>query len=314
LCDLDKNHLTFAKCSFYDLKGTTTPLNVNDLIVCQSDRRGFAGLKVAIFDLPADAPLAVIPCVEGYWFAYRPRAEKGDSRVIVPEYSLAHHRVSRDNVPMYPPNVLVRTEWQNAAGGVVQFIFDSRFLEDMANKLGVSFARLYRPSLPFFSINHQIEALGRLLMEETENQCRTSPLYFESLAPALAISVLRAICDDHRRKARALAVPPGIRRAIERLEADFADDISLAQLADLAQLGRSHFASKFRQATGETPHQYLLRVRLSHARKLMAQGDQAMSLAEIAAACGFFDQAHLGRQFRRFFGTTLAAFRGQDRA
>jgi hypothetical protein len=107
---------------------------------------------------------------------------------------------------MYPPGVLVRTEWQNAGGRVVQFIFDSRFLEDIANKLGVSFARLYRPSLPFFSINQQIEALGRLLMEETENHCRTSPLYFESLAPALAISVLRAICDDHRRKAHALAV------------------------------------------------------------------------------------------------------------
>ena len=152
-------------------------------------------------------------------------------------------------------------------------------------------------------------------MEETENQCPHGPLYFEPLAQALVVGVLSTVRNQHCSRARACAVPPGIRRAIERLEVDFANDLSLEKLADLAQLRRSHFASTFRHATGDTPHQYLLRVRLSHARKLIAQGDQAMSLAEIAAASGFFDQAHLTRVFRSFFGTTPAAFRrGQDRA
>jgi methylphosphotriester-DNA--protein-cysteine methyltransferase len=51
--------------------------------------------------------------------------------------------------------------------------------------------------------------------------------------------------------------------------------------------------------------------RLNYARKLIAQGNRAPALAEIAAASGFCDQAHLNRHFRRFFGTTPSAFRSR---
>jgi AraC family transcriptional regulator len=74
------------------------------------------------------------------------------------------------------------------------------------------------------------------------------------------------------------------------------------------QLSRYQFTRIFQKVTGYTPHEYLLRVRLSRARALIREKGHAMSLAEIAVTCGFFDQAHLGRHFRRFFGTTPAAF------
>ena len=77
-------------------------------------------------------------------------------------------------------------------------------------------------------------------------------------------------------------------------------------------MSRSHFALMFRQLTGYTPHQYLLLVRLNHARKLIAQRNPPLALAEIAATTGFCDQAHLNRHFRRFFGTTPSAFRSQQ--
>ena len=72
---------------------------------------------------------------------------------------------------------------------------------------------------------------------------------------------------------------PGIRRALECLESDFAEDLSLEELASLAKMSRSHFALTFRQLTGHTPHQYLLLVRLNHARKLIGQRDPPLSLA-----------------------------------
>jgi len=185
----------------------------------------------------------------------------------------------------------------------------------------IDVARYFDVSAPW--LNRVIERKPRQILRAVDgvNILRTALDLFdrlrlrEPLAQALVVGVLSTVRNQHCSRARACAVPPGIRRAIERLEVDFANDLSLEKLADLAQLRRSHFASTFRHATGDTPHQYLLRVRLSHARKLIAQGDQAMSLAEIAAASGFFDQAHLTRVFRSFFGTTPAAFRrGQDRA
>ena len=79
-------------------------------------------------------------------------------------------------------------------------------------------------------------------------------------------------------------------------------------------MSSSHFALMFRQLTGYTPHQYLLLVRLNHARRLIGQRNPPMKLAEIAVSTGFCDQAHLNRHFRRFFGTTPAAFRSQQQA
>ena len=81
----------------------------------------------------------------------------------------------------------------------------------------------------------------------------------------------------------------------------------------MAGVSRGYFALSFRQVTGFSPHQYLLRVRLSHARKLISQDNPALSLAEIAALSGFFDQSHLTRLFQRFFSTTPSHFRSQQK-
>jgi AraC family transcriptional regulator len=199
-------------------------------------------------------------------------------------------------------------EWEGAAGIVIKFSFSPRFFQMLAKEIGLAEVISKPHWHHFFAIDQRTEALCRLLMEETEDQCPHGPLYFEPLARALALRVLGTV----KRKPRKTAVPPGIRRAVERLENDFAEDLSLDELASLAKMSRSHFALMFRQLTGHTPHQYLLLVRLNHARTLIGQRNPPLSLAEIAATTGFCDQAHLNRHFRRFFGTTPAAFRSQQ--
>ncbi len=286
-------------------------LNVNDLIIRRSDRSGCADLSVTIHEFPANAPSSFTPARDAYTFWYRPRREKGDTWVTVPELGLSHHHISRNHVLVTPPSVPHRGEWERADGIVVNFGFSPRFFEALAGRVGLSEVLSKRRWHHFFAVDQRIEAVCRLLMEETEDQCARGAVYFESLAHALAVSVLDTIRDQHRRTVRAAAVPPGIRHAIQCLEADFADDLSLEQLASKAQMSRSHFALTFRQFTGYTPHQYLLLVRLNQARKLIAQGNRAPALAEIAAATGFCDQAHLNRHFRRFFGTTPSAFRSR---
>ena len=231
--------------------------------------------------------------------------------MTVPELGLSHHHISRKHVLVTPPSVPHRGEWERADGIVVNFGFSPRFFEALAEQVGLSQVLSKSRWHHFFAMDQRIEAVCRLLMEETEDQCARGGVYFESLAHALAVSVLDTIRDQHRRTVRAAAVPPGIRRAIQCLEADFADELSLEQLASKAQMSRSHFALTFRQFTGYTPHQYLLLVRLNQARRLIAQGNRAPALAEIAAATGFCDQAHFNRHFRRFFGTTPSAFRSR---
>jgi AraC family transcriptional regulator len=272
-----------------------------------------AALSVSVHEFPAEAPATIFPERGAYCFWYRPRTEKGDTRVTVPELGLSRHRICRDHVLVFPPLLPVHGQWERAEGRVARFSFAPRFIEAVSSEVGLPLRGLKRFWHAFFSIDHRIEALCWLLMEETESRCPHGPSYFEGLAHALAVGVLSTVRDQPRGGRWPWAVPPGIHRAVQSLETDFARDLSLAELAAQAQLSRSHFAQAFRQLTGHAPHQYLLRVRLSHARRMLAQENQVMSLSEIATVCGCFDQAHLRRQFRRAFATTLTAFRHRQR-
>ena len=95
-------------------------------------------------------------------------------------------------------------------------------------------------------------------------------------------------------------------RAIDYIETRFAGPISLQELANAAGLSVRHFSRAFRDATGRSPHQYLLQRRVDEAKVLIRQG---LPLAEVAAQCGFCDQSQLTRTFVRQVGITPGRFR-----
>lgn len=97
-----------------------------------------------------------------------------------------------------------------------------------------------------------------------------------------------------------------VARAHDWLERHFAEPVSLEQLAEVAGLSRFHLLRAFRRRYGLTPHAWLLRRRVNHAKALLRAG---ASPAAAAMASGFADQSHLGLHFRRLVGLTPAAYR-----
>ncbi|WP_116086707.1 AraC family transcriptional regulator [Tropicimonas sp. IMCC34011] len=73
----------------------------------------------------------------------------------------------------------------------------------------------------------------------------------------------------------------------------------LDEVAALMGMGRTGALRRFRRETGATPHAYAMQHRLRLARRALASGEGA---ADVAAALGFADQAHLTRAFARQFG------------
>lgn len=94
-------------------------------------------------------------------------------------------------------------------------------------------------------------------------------------------------------------------RAREFLHAQMANDVSLDELATYSGIDRFRLTRQFKQAFGQSPHAYLVRLRLRAARALLARG---MAPAEVAAEVGFSDQSHLGAWFRRAYRLTPAAY------
>lgn len=72
-------------------------------------------------------------------------------------------------------------------------------------------------------------------------------------------------------------------------------DISLPEVAERCHLSVTHFVRGFRRSTGLSPHQWLIRRRVSRAMALLSNSD--MGIAEVALACGFSSQSHLSRAF-----------------
>jgi AraC-like DNA-binding protein len=101
------------------------------------------------------------------------------------------------------------------------------------------------------------------------------------------------------RNATPAAAP--IRHARERIDADPAAPLTLADLAAESGLSRYQILRAFARETGLTPHAYILQRRIALARRLIRRG---VDLAEAAVVAGFYDQSHLNRCFVRQFGVT----------
>jgi AraC family transcriptional regulator len=79
-------------------------------------------------------------------------------------------------------------------------------------------------------------------------------------------------------------------------------DLSLSELAAIAQMSPHYFSQLFKRSIGITPHQYVIRVRVERAKELLTQGN--LSIAEVAKTVGFVDQSHLHRHCKRLLGVT----------
>lgn len=102
-------------------------------------------------------------------------------------------------------------------------------------------------------------------------------------------------------------LPPGIRRAVDYIEENYAEAIPLSHLATLAGLSLHRFVTVFREQVGIPPYQYVCRVRIREARTMLRRG---LPLVTVALATGFFDQSHLSRHFKRQCGVTPGSFAG----
>jgi len=100
-------------------------------------------------------------------------------------------------------------------------------------------------------------------------------------------------------------------RARDYLAASYRERISLQQAASQACLSPFHFNRLFVQAFGETPHEFLTRMRISHAKKLLLAENH--SITEICFDLGYESLGSFSTRFRSLTGSSPVAFRRQCR-
>jgi AraC family transcriptional regulator len=150
--------------------------------------------------------------------------------------------------------------------------------------------------------------IGLALQAELRSQNSGSRLYAETLANTLAIHLLRHYSEQSH---RSITCNGGLPQHKLRLVTDYINDyldreLSLKELAAIAQMSQYHFCRAFKQVIGLSPHQYLIQQRVERAKQLLKQG--GMSLGTVAISCGFSHQSHLHRHFKRLTGVTPKTF------
>lgn len=89
------------------------------------------------------------------------------------------------------------------------------------------------------------------------------------------------------------------------VESNLETSLSVEQMAEQVRMSAAHFSRAFKRATGKTPWGHVVDLRLERAAMLLKQG---MNASDVADSCGFSDQAHLSRLFKRRYGSSPAAF------
>jgi AraC family transcriptional regulator len=155
--------------------------------------------------------------------------------------------------------------------------------------------------------------LANALLDSVERANERSTLFIDHVALTFCAHVMRtygkaALPDD--RPAGGLS-PWQLRRVLDFIAAHLNDDPSIAELARECGLSSGYFSRAFRQTTGVTPHQWLIRRRVERARQLLL--GNGLGLADIALVCGFVDQSHFTRVFAKLEGDSPGSWRQQHR-
>jgi AraC-like DNA-binding protein len=90
------------------------------------------------------------------------------------------------------------------------------------------------------------------------------------------------------------------------IHGNYAQEISSSQLASLVSRSPYHVIRTFHRQVGMPPHAYQNALGVSEAQKQLRAG---MEIAHVAVVCGFYDQSHMNRIFRRVLGTTPGTYR-----
>jgi AraC family transcriptional regulator len=206
------------------------------------------------------------------------------------------------DVIIRPAGVVTRAMWEGTPD-VVNVAIDPAVLTRVATELpGGGAVTLDRS---WFGPDPHARHLALALQDELA-QPHAGALLADSVRTALAAHLLA-------RHGRPIPVPRrrvlserDVARVRERIDADLAGDLRLADMAAVVALSPYHFSRLFTATTGRTPHQFVLQRRIERAKEML--GRPGVTVRQVARRTGFADAGHLARQFRRHVGTTPARY------
>ena len=182
--------------------------------------------------------------------------------------------------------------------------FDGLRAEEYLNAAGLDLSRpIYRPQSP-----------------EQGAAVRDTMLYITGHPDASPLHLIGHLClflDGLIQSSVTRREPRGgelkdfyIQEAINFMERHYQRELTVEELADVCKLNRSYFSKIFKDSMGCPPQEFLIRLRLSKAADLMR--DTGSSIGDIASSCGYPNQLHFSRAFKKRYGLSPRQWRAHN--
>jgi AraC family transcriptional regulator len=158
-------------------------------------------------------------------------------------------------------------------------------------------------------VDPRLRALATAVDVERTAGFPSGRLFLDSIEQALARALVvgYAVRDYSVRVYRGGLSPAKLRKIEELVQEKMEEDLSLEEMARAVGLSAAHFSQVFRNTTGQTPHQCLLRYRVQRAKEMLRSAE--MRVLDVAIACGFKTQQHFARVFREMCGASPTEYR-----
>ncbi len=206
--------------------------------------------------------------------------------VLVPAGQTTYWRAQSDHTPLSKISICLQPE-------LVTQIAESSGLNGDQIEL-----------MDFFSRSDpHLRQIAIMLLAELQSGGIMGALYVESLTQVFVIHLLRhyssvqpTITDRHSLN------HTRVQMAIDYIHAHLDRDLSLVQIAESSNISPTYFAGLFKRATGNSPHQYVIKQRVERAKLLLRTTD--LPIANIASLAGFSSQSHLTHHCKHLTGMT----------
>jgi AraC family transcriptional regulator len=220
---------------------------------------------------------------------------------------LKEEQVVQGSCVVVPANISQQAEWNKGSGALILAIDPAAFAQTIYEVVDPDTIEL----LPLFATPDPfIYQIGIALKSALTRNNTSSRLYAETLVNTLILHLLEhySTTRPNLREYITGQLPKyKLQQVIDYIDAYLDRDLSLKELSNVVQMSPHYFSTLFKQSTGNTPHQYVIRCRIERAKYLI--GQSKLSLAEIAIQVGFVDQSHLHRHFKRLVGITPKNYR-----
>ncbi len=205
-----------------------------------------------------------------------------------------------------PIGQTIEANW-DAEYETVMIDFSPKYLSTMALEMNLSSHIELKETL---SVKDElIQHLSLAFLTEVEKKEESSRLFADSLAHTLMFHIIKNYTNAIVQAKQFLGGLSGnkLRRVTDFINDNLEQDLTLTEIATVADLSHFHFARSFRKTMGVTPQQYITNRRIEKAKELLAKSN--LPIVEIGFQTGFKNQSHFTTLFRKFTSLTPKIWR-----